>query len=157
MRNTFMSHLNRYLKISLLALCFSLFSLSASANDQTDVEHAFYHWCASISKDNADSIVKHYSKEAILLPTLSSQILLQKENQIKPYFVKLTGHTGIKCIPQKLITHTHADIAVISGLYTFEYTEKGKITAIPARFTFVYKKNGDTWPIIEHHSSVVPV
>lgn len=153
-----MSHFNRYLKMSLLAFCFSIWAIPALAlNSQSSIEKEYYSWCSAITKDNADGVVKHYSPNAILLPTLSSEILLQAKNTIKPYFVKLTHKEGIKCIPQRLISHTHADIGINSGLYTFEYTDKGKTIAIPARFTFVYKKINNKWSIIEHHSSVVPV
>jgi hypothetical protein len=41
-----------------------------------------------------------------------------------------------------------------SGIYTFTFGVDG--TVVPARFTYVYKKIGDEWKILSHHSSQLP-
>ena len=41
-----------------------------------------------------------------------------------------------------------------SGIYTFTFGIDG--TKVQARFTYVYKKVGDEWKILSHHSSQLP-
>jgi hypothetical protein len=44
-----------------------------------------------------------------------------------------------------------------AGIYTFELTTAGKTDKVPARFTYVYKKQADgEYKIQVHHSSAMP-
>lgn len=45
------------------------------------------------------------------------------------------------------------ELAMHSGVYTFSL--KGD-TKVQARFTFMYRWNGEQWLIIKHHSSQMP-
>jgi hypothetical protein len=45
------------------------------------------------------------------------------------------------------------DIAINSGVYTFTFKD---VVSVQARFTYVYRWNGQRWMIIEHHSSAMP-
>jgi hypothetical protein len=44
-------------------------------------------------------------------------------------------------------------IAINSGIYTFSFNDGA---SVQARYTFVYRWNGERWMIIEHHSSQMP-
>ena len=44
-------------------------------------------------------------------------------------------------------------LAINSGIYTFTFNETD---VVQARFTFVYRWNGEQWKIVEHHSSLMP-
>ncbi len=50
----------------------------------------------------------------------------------------------------------YGDTAVDSGTYTFWLTRDGKIEAVPARYSLVYRNRGGKWLIVDHHSSRVP-
>ena len=43
-----------------------------------------------------------------------------------------------------------------AGLYSFSFDQNGEKKVVPARFTFVYQKQGNQWLIINHHSSKLP-
>ena len=45
-------------------------------------------------------------------------------------------------------------LAINSGSYTFAFKDG---SSVQARFTFVYQWDGESWMIIEHHSSKMPV
>jgi len=45
------------------------------------------------------------------------------------------------------------DIAINSGVYTFTFSGGA---SVQARFTYVYRWDGQSWLIIEHHSSAMP-
>lgn len=142
----------------LIALLFFLTSGVYAETDQAAVEKVYYSWCESIGKarGEAEKVVKYYAPGAILLPTLSPDILVNTQNGLNAYFTNLTSNPNIKCIPHKLITMMEGNIAINSGTYTFSYGEKGETIIIPARFTFIYKKIGNDWKIITHHSSQLP-
>ena len=48
------------------------------------------------------------------------------------------------------------DLAVNSGIYAFAVVKEGQPSELKARFTFVYRKIGDRWLIVDHHSSGMP-
>ncbi|MGB5595525.1 MAG: hypothetical protein WBM32_14475 [Crocosphaera sp.] len=49
------------------------------------------------------------------------------------------------------------NLAINSGYYTFTYSKNGRTKEVPARYSFVYQKDGNNqWEIIEHHSSALP-
>jgi len=146
-------------KILFLLIC-CITSLTFASPNEVVIKDVYAGWCNAIdsSKGDVQRVVKYYAKDAILLPTLSARILRNnKHGGISDYFVHLTSRPNIKCKSGMLITQMLSDnLAVNSGYYEFSYTEDGKIKKIPARFNFVYKKVGDSWLIINHHSSVLP-
>jgi hypothetical protein len=138
-----------------------LFVASAFAETaEHAVQQAYQNWCNAISTAHGRSseVVKYYAPNAILLPTLSPDILFNREDGGKhEYFVALTSKKDVKCTPEKLITRMYGDMAINAGFYRFSYMdESGHEKEIPARFTFVYQKIGHHWLIVNHHSSVVP-
>lgn len=122
------------------------------------VEQRYYAWCQSIgtAKGDASQIVRFYAPGAMLLPTVSSKMLVNKHGGLDQYFQKLTSYPKIQCHPQKLITNIRNNLAFNSGFYSFSFVKNGKAQTLPARFSFVYKKHGNQWLIIKHHSSTLP-
>lgn len=156
-----MTRITQYFIVSCVLFIFtsSLFAENKHKNEKA-VQDAYYAWCTAIGKAKGDPklIVKFYAPDAILLPTLSHEILINHEGGLNAYFKKLTRLPDIKCIPEKLITRMYTDTAVNTGLYKFSYKEEdGKIITIPARFTFVYQQYGNQWLINKHHSSKMPI
>jgi hypothetical protein len=47
----------------------------------------------------------------------------------------------------------YGDIATNSGYYTSRNPVDGQEVVIPMRFTFTYRRIGDRWMIVNHHSS----
>ena len=43
-----------------------------------------------------------------------------------------------------------------TGMYTFELGDAGSRTPVAARFSYMWRKEGNDWKITHHHSSVVP-
>jgi len=54
------------------------------------------------------------------------------------------------------LIRVYGNTAINTGYYTFNYVKDGKPAAIPARYSFVYVKQGGKWLIVDHHSSAVP-
>ena len=143
---------------SIVTLCFSLCAHAENDHAKKAVQHAYYQWCKSIgmAKGNPAIVVRHYAYDALLIPTLSADFLVNRNGGLNAYFKKLTSHQDMKCTPETLRTYVHGIFATNSGIYRFSFKENNGTKIIPARFTFIYKNINGHWMIIEHHSSKMP-
>ena len=144
--------------LGLLVTCVT--SFARTDNTENNIANTYQNWCDAVgsSKGNPDNMVKFYAPNAILIPTLSPKILINRKHGLDAYFVAFTGKKDIQCKTNKIMIQSYGDISISNGLYTFTYTDKnGNQETLPARFTFVYKKYGDNWLIVSHHSSLVPL
>jgi len=146
------------LKSWMLGIGILLISLSAFAQNDKEVQDAYFAWCNAVGEAKGDPkvVVKYYAPDASLLATLSPKILINTDGGLNDYFASFTKNTNIKCKTDKLITHVEGDVAYNVGLYTFTYDEGKNKKVVPARFTFVYKKYNNGWLIVHHHSSKLP-
>lgn len=153
-----MSKLHQMIRI--LVLCFVLTLPCAHASEnKDDIKKAYDTWVHAIAtaKGDAVKVTQLYDKEAILVPTLSPSLHFNQQDQLTNYFKKLTSLPDISVTTQKFVTQNLGDYAVISGKYTFSYKDDlNESISLPARFTFVYKKEGQDWLIVNHHSSISP-
>lgn len=143
-----------------LILLVFLFTTHVYASDADDIKNAYNQWCSAIGTAKGDPavIVKFYAPDAILLPTLSSYILINKNGGLNAYFTKLTTHPNMKCTPVQFMAQLYGDIAISYGIYDFSYTDaEGISVVLNSRFTFVYRKINNSWLIINHHSSQLPL
>ena len=113
-------------------------------------------WAAVFVEDNPDAIVALYDDAAILWGTLSPTIAVGKQ-PIRWYFERaykaLPGHK-VAFGEQKI--RVYGDTAVNSGYYVFSFVRDGEPQKLPARYSFVYRKRGNDWMIVDHHSSAMP-
>jgi uncharacterized protein (TIGR02246 family) len=119
-----------------------------------EVAKLFDKWNAALQSGKADEVVKLYAADAILLPTVSNKIR-RNHAEIKQYFEHFLNYKPVGKINEQHI-RIYKPLAINSGLYTFTLTKQGKKTDVRARYTFVYRKQGDHWLIVEHHSSAMP-
>jgi len=114
----------------------------------------FDQWNEALQTLEPDAVVDLYAEDAILLPTLSNAVR-HNHTEIRDYFVDF-----LKKRPRGTINESNVrscgDTAVHSGVYTFELTSNGETSHAQCRFTYVYAMQGETWKIIEHHSSLMP-
>ena len=54
------------------------------------------------------------------------------------------------------LVRVYGNTAINTGYYTVTFPKDGSVTTLPARYSFTYVKDGDSWLIADHHSSVVP-
>ncbi len=92
-----------------------------------------------------------YAEDAILLPTVSNTVR-HTHAEIRDYFVHFLQKGPLGDIDEANV-RVFGDLAINSGLYTFMCDDAGQVHA---RFTFVYRRKGDGWEIVEHHSSRMP-
>ena len=112
----------------------------------------FDRWNDSLQTGDPKKVVENYAERSILLPTVSNKPRLTAAEK-EDYFVHFLQSKPSGTIDLRQI-EINGDLAVDSGLYTFTLAAKGE--SVKARYTFVYKWDGEQWLIISHHSSAMP-
>ena len=116
-----------------------------------DIISLFDEWNSALQTGNPKKVAVLYEDTAILLPTMSNKVR-HNHDEIEDYFVQFLAKS-----PEGKIDEANSrifgEIAINSGVYTFSFEDD---TTVQARFTFVYRWNGQRWMIVEHHSSGMP-
>lgn len=118
-------------------------------NDQ--IMSLFDAWNNALQTGDPKKVAELYETNGILLPTVSNQVRHNHE-EVEDYFVHFVAKGPVGKIDEANI-RTFGDIAINSGVYTFTFKDG---VSVQARYTFVYRWNGQDWKIIEHHSSQMP-
>lgn len=111
----------------------------------------FDEWNSALKTGEPKNVTALYESNAVLLPTLSNKVRHNRE-EIEDYFVHFLDKGPQGKIDEANV-RVHGEIAINSGVYTFTFKDGA---VVQARFTFVYRRNGDRWLIAEHHSSQMP-
>ena len=112
----------------------------------------FEEWNTALQTGEPKNVTALYESNAILLPTISNQVRHNHE-EIEDYFIHFLAK-GPKGVINESNIRTFGNIAINSGIYTFTFNDGN---SVQARFTYVYRWNGQRWLIMEHHSSALPV
>jgi uncharacterized protein (TIGR02246 family) len=129
---------------------------NALAGPNEDVAAAAAKWTEIFAQNNPDTISALYAKDGVLWGTLSPTVR-SDPGTVKAYFV-----AAFNALPKATVKfgdqliRVYGDTAVNTGYYTFSYTKDGETKSIPARYSFTYKKEGNDWLIVDHHSSAMP-
>ncbi len=146
---TVFSAMLAFLLVALLA------PIQVLASDTDAVDNAYKQWREALVSGKSDPVLRLYDPKAVLLATFEPEPLVGHD-PIRIYFDGLTALPGLAVKPQKNIVRLFGDTAVNSGTYEFSYGKDGTVVTIPARFSFTYKRDGDAWKIVDHHSSQLP-
>ncbi|MCC2274782.1 SgcJ/EcaC family oxidoreductase [Streptomyces sp. ET3-23] len=120
------------------------------------IKALFDRWNAALATGDANRVADLYAPDAVLLPTVSSQIRTTRAARVD-YFKHFLESKPVGRIQERHIKILSRDAAVDSGLYEFTLTNKdGSKSKVDARYTFVYERCRGKWLIINHHSSAVP-
>ena len=111
----------------------------------------FEEWNTALQTGEPKNVTALYESNAILLPTISNQVRHNHE-EIEDYFIHFLAK-GPKGVINESNIRTFGNIAINSGIYTFTFSAGN---SVQARFTYVYRWNGQRWLIVEHHSSALP-
>jgi uncharacterized protein (TIGR02246 family) len=118
---------------------------------ESEVLALFDEWNAALQTRDAGRVAELYAADAILLPTVSNSVRRNRA-EIRDYFERFCAR-GPQGVIDEANVRFFGDIAINSGVYTFVLADGGTLRA---RFTFAYRQAGDSWEIVEHHSSRVP-
>ena len=116
-----------------------------------DISSLFEVWNNALQTGAPQKVAELYETNAILLPTVSNKVRHNHE-EIADYFVNFLAKGPVGKIDESNV-RTFGDVAINSGVYTFTFKDG---SSVQARFSYVYRWNGQDWRIIEHHSSAMP-
>lgn len=150
-------------KVALLTLPLSLFACkemhqSEEAKAAAEIEEAkipLNAWAEAMASRKTENVLAMYDEDAVLIATFEKKPITNQEDR-KKYFDGLLKKENLKVTYNEIHADIEDDVLTANGLYTFSFTEAGKVVEAPARFTFVFEKDDGVYQIESHHSSLVP-
>src|SRR5476649_916203 len=107
-----------------------LTSSSTAQSGEQQIRRSFDTWLAAIRTGSSDAVMKLYTRDAILLPTLSP-VVANTPKLRKAYFDVFTAKHNLKGKVDEDYIRVFGETAVNSGLYTFTYTDNKKLVTVP--------------------------
>lgn len=128
----------------------------ARADPQTEaqVRAATAEWIATFNTRDPERITALYAPDAVLWGTVSKTIRTTREEILEYFIDSATRRPKLQMfLVGEQEVRLYGDIAANSGYYSSRNVVDGQEVVIPMRFTFVYRREGDRWMIVNHHSS----
>ncbi|NMF62697.1 SgcJ/EcaC family oxidoreductase [Brasilonema octagenarum] len=122
---------------------------------ERDIAALFDKWNAALQTENPDEVVKLYAKDGVLLPTVSNKVR-STHSQMRDYFEHFLKYKPKGTILEQNVRIIDKLFAINSGVYSFNIIKNGKPEKVVARYSFVYRHDGNDWLIVDHHSSAMP-
>ena len=113
----------------------------------------FKAWNDALSTGDKSKVASMYTNPMSFLPTVSPDHIKNTQGAEDYFSVFLKKKPSGK-ITDEEVTQTGPNSYVHSGKYIFELDDDRK--KVPARFSYLWTKDGDQWKIAHHHSSIVP-
>lgn len=119
----------------------------------------FDKWNGALASGDPEKVADLYADDGVLLPTVSNSVRSTRDGLLD-YFTNFLKLEPQGVIDEYGIRQEAADddgeacVISNSGIYTFTFGADGR--TVQARYTYVYKKVGDEWKILSHHSSQLP-
>jgi MFS superfamily sulfate permease-like transporter len=130
-------------------------SIRKAPSDFKSLSNFLNDWKAAIDKRSLLGVVGLYDYNGLLWGTFAHELRPGHTN-IKKYFTHLFENENLSVQFENYETRQYGDVFIQSGSYTFSFTKRGKKVVIPARYSFVCRKENHSWIILEHHSSQFP-
>jgi len=123
--------------------------------DKKDLNDFINDWADGVNHHNILSVVGTYDANGLLWGTFAKDLRIGHFH-IKRYFEHLFELENVKVHFESGEIRQYKDIFIKSGAYVFSHLKNGERMNIPARYSFVCKKEKTGWYILEHHSSEFP-
>lgn len=146
----------RYMKLYLLPLALLLGATPAIGQtcarlSDTQVHTLFDTWNSTLASASPQRMAALYTKDAVLLPTLSRHTRNTPQG-ITEYFQAFLKKGPSGQIEERSVV-TGCNEATDVGTYTFSFADGSQARA---RYSFVYRYQQEQWLISHHHSSLMP-
>lgn len=150
--------MRKTLQTSIGALLMLLLAHSVFAEEKADaasaqVAAATAEWIATFNTRDPVRISALYAPDAILWGTVSQTIRTSPQEILEYFTESAIKRPDLRMFLGEYHVRLYDDIAINSGYYTSRNPVEGKEVVIPMRFTFTYRREGDRWMIVNHHSS----
>jgi uncharacterized protein (TIGR02246 family) len=125
------------------------------APTERDIAVLFDLWNAALQTGSPELVASLYAPDGVLLPTVSNRVRTTRA-EIVDYFQHFLALQPRGTINQSFIRVMGPDLALHSGIYTFDVVREGKPEQVTARFDYLYRRVNGRWLIANHHSSKMP-
>lgn len=113
-------------------------------------------WAERFNSRDAAGLSALYDSVAVLWGTLSPTISATPR-AVREYFDKACASPMVLTVTfDDQFIRSCDDTMLNSGSYTFAFVRDGKQQLFPARFSMTFRKRGNRWLIVDHHSSARP-
>lgn len=120
---------------------------------------ALQAWISAVQALDPQAAATLYAKEGMAFWGTFGDHCRTKAPQVREYFDQFLAVSSLEC----RLGETHwreigPHLAIATGWYVFKIARQGEeaATETRARFTFAFHRQGESWQIIEHHSSFFP-
>lgn len=131
-------------------------SIKKHPTDKKNLQDFLNDWAFGVNRHSLLTVVSTYDYQGLLWGTFAKE-LREGHTNIKKYFEHLFELDRVSVRFESCEVRQYHDIFIQSGKYVFTYYQKGEKQEVPARYSFVCKKEKTGWYIVEHHSSQFPL
>jgi hypothetical protein len=130
-------------------------SINRNPSDKKLLSDFINDWAFGVNKHSLPAVVGCYDYQGLLWGTFAKE-LREGHHKIKGYFEHLFELEDVHVEFKSGEVRQYKDIFIQSGKYIFTFKRKKELISVPARYSFVCKKEKTGWFILEHHSSEFP-
>jgi uncharacterized protein (TIGR02246 family) len=151
--------MRKMLQTAIATLLMLVLVQPAFAEDRADdaasaqVAAATVEWITTFNTRDPVRISALYAPDAILWGTVSRTIRTTPEEILEYFKESSIKRPDLRMFLGEYHVRLYGDIAINSGYYTSRNPVEGQEVVMPMRFTFTYRREGERWMIINHHSS----
>jgi len=132
-----------------------LLTLSNQKQMSSQIPEPSRKWAEAIRTRIPENVMELYHSDGLLWGTLSP-VIRHGFHPIHEYFISFLKREELNCEYTENIVREYDDFIFHSGTYIFSWKAGENNIRLPARFSFVFKKENGKWLILEHHSSLFP-
>jgi hypothetical protein len=130
-------------------------TISHNATEKKQLTDFINDWAFGVNQHSLPAVVGCYDYQGLLWGTFAKE-LREGHHKIKGYFEHLFELEDVHVKFENGEVRQYKDIYIQSGKYVFTFKKKKELISVPARYSFVCKKEKTGWFILEHHSSEFP-
>lgn len=142
----------RFLSFFIAATLNFASAANAQLTDRESAGAALKSWVRAANSRTPSNLAVLYDPRAIVLMD-SAERPLDTPEERDTYFKKLASLDQLNVTVDDENLRLFDNMAVNSGTYRFSYQKNGTPVEIPGHFSFVYRKAGNQWLIVDHHTS----
>jgi uncharacterized protein (TIGR02246 family) len=114
-------------------------------------------WIEAFNTRDPRRIAALYAPDAVFWGTISPTIRTTPGEILEYFEASAARRPTLRMSLGEQHVRVYGDVAINSGDYTSRYVQDGQEIVTAMRFTFAFRKSGDGWTIVNHHSSRMPV
>lgn len=123
---------------------------------ESEIRVVTKRWADRFNARDVAALTALYDRDAVLWGTLSPEIISTPLG-VKGYFdTACASPMALTVAFDSEVVRLCGDTMLNSGSYTLTFVRDGQQQNFLARFSMVFRKSGDQWLIVDHHSSAKP-